>query len=79
MGLLRFTFRRRLNGGDIGYTILISANLETWTPAGGQLLPESLTRPPGEGYEIVTMRFANPGPEYVQRAFFILESATLAP
>ena len=31
-GLLRFTFRRRLNGGDIGYTILIFANLKTWTP-----------------------------------------------
>lgn len=78
-GILRFTFRRRLNGGDIGYTILLSSDLQTWTPAGGELILESLTRPAGEGYENVTMRFDNPGPAYAERAFFVLEAASLVP
>ena len=60
-------------------TPLLSSDLQTWTPAGGELILESLTRPAGEGYENVTMRLDNPGAAYTERAFFVVEAASVVP
>jgi mono/diheme cytochrome c family protein len=78
-GAPRLIFRRRLYAGDLGYVIHLSPDLQTWFPAGSDLLLESIVRPAGENYEIVTMRFQSADPELQQRAFVKIEAQQAAP
>ena len=78
-GAPRLIFRRRLYAGDLGYVIRLSPDLQTWFAAGSDLLLESIVRPAGEAFEIVTMRFQSDDPELQQRAFVKIEAHPAAP
>jgi hypothetical protein len=56
MGIVRFTHRRRTDVPRLRYTIHVSEDLETWQPAGDEVVEEAVQSPDGAVYEIVTLR-----------------------
>ncbi len=75
----QFSFRRRIDVGDIAYSILVSPDLRTWRQGGNEIVIESVERLPGKDYETITARFVTESPGLRARAFFKLEAAELIP
>jgi hypothetical protein len=73
---IRLSHPRRIDTDRLRYTIMVSADLETWEPAGTLFTLESVDRPPGQSYETVTLRFEDNQP---QTAFFRLFVEYLSP